>query len=100
MFKNLKQKVFTNEKHIAPLAVLRMAFGFVMFISTIRFMVKGWVHDFYIKPKITFPFYGFEWIKPLPATAMYTIFVLMAVACLFIMIGLFYRLSITTFFLF
>ena len=32
-----------TKKHIAPLAVLRMAFGLIMLISTIRFMAKGWV---------------------------------------------------------
>lgn len=102
MYKSIRQKLvasFTDAKHIAPLAVLRTAFGFIMLISTLRFIAKGWVHDFYVKPKITFPFYGFEWVKPLPAAAMYIVFALMAVACLFIMIGLFYRLSITTFFL-
>jgi hypothetical protein len=102
MLGSILQKIkisFSSEKHIAPLAVLRMAFGFVMLISTLRFIAKGWVRDFYIKPKFHFPFYGFEWIKPLPAIAMYAVFALMAVACLFIIIGLFYRLSITTFLL-
>ena len=89
----------TRPKHIAPLAVLRMAFGLVLFISTIRFMAKGWVHDFYIAPKFLFPFYGFEWLKPLPATAMYALFVLMAAASLLILAGLFYRLSVAVFLL-
>jgi Vitamin K-dependent gamma-carboxylase len=85
-------------RHIAPLAVLRIAFGLIMLISTIRFMAKGWVFEFYIRPKFFFPFYGFEWVRPLPAAAMYTVFVLMAVVSLFVLIGLFYRISITTFF--
>lgn len=90
---------FNKEKHIAPLAVLRMAFGAVMFISTVRFILKGWVYDFYIQPNFFFPFYGFEWVKPLPATGMYTVFVIMAIASLFIMLGLLYRISSTTFFI-
>lgn len=86
-----------REKHIAPLAVLRMAFGLVLLISTIRFMEKGWVYDFYIKPTFYFPFYGFEWVKPLPAMGMYAVFVLMALTAFGILAGLFYRVSITLF---
>src|ERR1700748_1401877 len=78
---------FNREKHIAPLAVLRIAFGAIMLISTIRFILKGWIYDFYIAPKFSFPFYGFEWIKPLPATCMYIVFALMAITALFVMIG-------------
>jgi len=102
MFSYVRQKLvasFKNEQHIAPLITLRMAFGLVMLISTIRFMAKGWVHDFYVVPKITFPFYGFEWVHPLPAIAMYTVFVVMAIACFNIMTALFYRISITAFFI-
>ncbi|HMG82285.1 MAG TPA: HTTM domain-containing protein [Ferruginibacter sp.] len=102
MLKNFFNKVllsFKGEKQIAPLAVLRMAFGAIMLISTVRFILKGWVYDFYIAPKFYFPFYGFEWVKPLPATMMYIVFGLMVIASLFILIGFFYRISITTFFI-
>ncbi len=89
----------TRTRHIAPLAVLRMAFGSIMLFSTIRFMAKGWVHDFYVAPRFYFPFYGFEWVRPLPPIAMYIVFVTMALAAFLVMIGLFYRISITAFFL-
>src|ERR1700722_2340755 len=90
---------FNKEKHIAPLAVLRMAFGLIMLISTIRFIAKGWVREFYIAPKFYFPFYGFEWVHPLPATGMYLVFGLMVLTTILITIGLFYRASIVTFFI-
>ena len=102
MLKNFLHKIllsFKGEKHIAPLAVLRMAFGAIMFISTIRFILKGWVYDFYVAPKFYFPFYGFEWVKPLPELTMYLLFAVMAIASLFILLGLFYRISITAFFI-
>lgn len=47
---------FTRYRHIAPLAVFRSVFGAVLFISTCRFIAKGWVSDFYIKPTFHFPF--------------------------------------------
>jgi len=101
MFRNFINRIvgsFKGERHIAPLAVLRMAFGAIMLISTIRFIAKGWIYDFYIAPKFYFPFYGFEWVKPLPGAVLYIIFACMAVSALFILIGFLYRIAITTFF--
>lgn len=86
-------------KHIAPLAILRIAFGAVMFISTIRFIMKGWVHDFYIVPRFHFPFYGFEWVHPLPPAGMYAVYGCMAAGALFMSLGLFFRPATATFLL-
>ena len=85
--------------HIAPLAVLRMAFGAIMFISVTRFMGKGWVTDFYVKPQFYFTFYGFHWVKPLGETGMCATFAVMATATLFMMAGFFYRIATLTFLL-
>jgi len=90
---------FNTKRHIAPLAVMRMAFGAIMLISTIRFLLKGWVSAFYIKPKFHFTFYGFEWVKPLGATGMYLLFAILVIAAMLVTIGLFYRAAIVTFFL-
>lgn len=90
---------FSQTTHIAPLAVFRVIFGGMMFASIIRFWLKGWIKTQYILPKLFFPFYGFEWIKPLGETGMYAVFAVMAVAALFVMLGLFYRFSAIAFFL-
>jgi hypothetical protein len=90
---------FTKSVHIAPLAVFRIAFGVLMFASTIRFIAKGWVYSMYIKPKVFFTYYGFEWVKPLGEVGMYALFIAMAAASLFILVGLFYRLSMVMFFI-
>lgn len=76
-----------------------MAFGILMLGSILRFMSNGWVYSMYIKPKLFFPYYGFEWIKPLGESGMYAIFVLMAIAALCIALGFFYRFSTLFFFL-
>src|ERR1700733_4569973 len=102
MLGNLFNKISASlkgEKHIAPLAVLRMAFGLIMLISTMRFLAKGWVREFYIAPKFYFPFYGFDWVRPLPAIGMYLVFALMALTAFFILIGFLYRISISLFFI-
>ncbi|WP_242921319.1 HTTM domain-containing protein [Pontibacter liquoris] len=83
----------------APLAVFRVIFGGMMLASVLRFMAKGWVTELYVLPKVYFPYYGFEWVKPLSEAGMYAVFSLMAVAALGLMLGVFYRLSALLFFL-
>lgn len=90
---------FNRYKHIAPLAVLRIAFGAVLFVSTVRFILKGWVTDFYITPRFHFPFFGFEWLHPGNAAFMYTVYGCMAAAAFCICTGLFYRIAAVLFFL-
>lgn len=100
MLQSLTKKLigsFKEERPVAPLAVLRIAFGAIMLISTVRFVLKGWVYDFYIAPKYFFSF--FDWIRPMGAVGMYSVFALMAIACFCIMTGLFYRLAVGTYFL-
>lgn len=70
-----------------------------MLISTIRFMMRGWVSAFYIKPRFHFTFYGFDWVKPFSEKGMYALFALMIVCTLLIAIGLLYRLATVLFFL-
>ena len=84
---------------ILPLALIRIAFGLLMFISTLRFMSQGWIHEFYILPQFHFTYLGFGWVKPLPELGMYLVFGAMLIASLLIALGLFYRLSILSFFL-
>lgn len=90
---------YTKTCDIAPLAVLRIVFGAVLFVSTIRFIVKGWVYDFYVAPTFHFSFYGFGWLSPAGFWGMYIIYGVMAVATLCISLGLFYRVAAVVFFL-
>ncbi|WP_114780666.1 HTTM domain-containing protein [Botryobacter ruber] len=83
----------------APLAVFRIIFGGMMLVSMLRFMLKGWVTELYVQPKVYFPYYGFEWVKPLGEQGMYALFGLMALSALGLMLGLFYRWSAVLFFL-
>ena len=84
---------------IAPLITFRIVFGLLMMYSTIRFIAKGWIDSHLIAPKIHFTYFGFAWVKPLPETIMYFVFGLMLLACLGIILGFFYRISIIIFFL-
>lgn len=85
-------------KHIAPLAVFRIAFGAIMLISTVRFILKGWVGAFYINPIFHFTFYGFNWVKTPGAAGMYILFALLVISSMLVTIGLFYRAAALIFF--
>lgn len=91
-------RFIADKLHIAPLAFFRIAFGAVLFISSIRFIAHGWVKDFYITPRFHFPFYGFEWVDILPPAGMYTLYAGMILSSLMICLGLFYRVSTILFF--
>jgi hypothetical protein len=84
---------------VAPIVVFRIAFGALMFLSVCRFILKGWVYNMYIAPKLFFPYYGFEWVKPLPDYGMYIVFALLLVSSLGILLGAFYRINSLLFFI-
>ncbi|WP_299122868.1 HTTM domain-containing protein [uncultured Tenacibaculum sp.] len=97
MIKTVKKYLQKNTE-AAPLAVFRIFFGFMMFCSLVRFWLKGWIDELYIKPKYSFSFYGFEWIKPL-GNYTYILFIICAIAAVFVMLGYKFRIAIVTFFL-
>ncbi|HSI89841.1 MAG TPA: HTTM domain-containing protein, partial [Adhaeribacter sp.] len=102
MLPNSTQKLsiwLTAPVSAAPLALFRVLFGGLMLAATLRFMLKGWVYELYIQPKFFFSYYGFEWVKPLEGNAMYGVFAVLALSAFMVMIGSFYRLSATVFFL-
>jgi hypothetical protein len=84
---------------IAPLAVLRILFGVMMLLGTLRFMTYGWVNELYVLPKYHFNYFGFEWVKPIGETGMYVVFSAMALASAFIALGFLFRVSALVFFL-
>lgn len=82
----------------APLALFRLLFGLMLFGSIVRFWSNGWIAELYEKPHYFFPFYGFEFVKPL---GEYTclLFMICGVSALLVAIGLFYRVAIVSLFL-
>lgn len=79
------------------LAALRIAFGALMFAATLRFWAYGWIDQLYVRPAFHFTYYGMGWVRPWPAPMLYAHFALLAVAALFVSLGLFYRASIAAF---
>ena len=89
----------TDYASITSLIVLRITFGLLMLASTVRFVAKGWVQEFYVDPAFHFTYWGFGWIWPLPAPILYATYAIIGIAALFIALGFFYRVSAVTFFL-
>jgi len=88
-----------KQNHIAPLAIFRIIFGLMILISTLRFILKGWVEDLYITPSYYFTYYGFDWISPISPEFIYLLFGILIITSILIIFGLFYRLNISLFFL-
>jgi hypothetical protein len=84
--------------HASTLAFFRLAFGFMMLLSLIRFASYRWIEKFYINPKFHFSYYGFEWVKPM-GNYTYLLFIICGFAAFCVAIGYRYKLAITTFFL-
>lgn len=82
----------------APLAVFRAIFGTMLLISICRFVTMGWVRELYISPQFFFPFYGFEFVKPIGEWT-YALFALCGFSALLVAIGWFYRWASVTLFL-
>ncbi len=95
---NSINKYLNTYSQSTTLAFFRLAFGFMMLLSFIRFVAYGWIEKFYIKPQFHFTYYGFEWVKPI-GNYTYALFIICGVAAFFVAIGYKYKLAIVTFFL-
>lgn len=81
----------------APLILFRWLFGLLLFLETAGAIATGWVRTNFIEPSVHFPFIGFEWLLPLPGNGMYYYYALMAFLGLLVMVGCYYRASLTLF---
>lgn len=89
---------FQQTTDVAPLAVFRILFGSLMFVSMLRFGSNGWIEKFYLEPRFFFSYAGLEFIRPLgPFT--YLVFAVCAGAALLVALGYYYRPAIVLFFL-
>ena len=83
----------------ASIVFFRISFGLIMLWDVIRLYNKGVIEKIWTDPRFHFTYYGFEWIQPWSGDGMYIHFFILGLLCVFIVIGLFYRVSILLFFL-
>ena len=84
---------------IASLVYFRIAFGAIMLWEVYRYFMKGWIPRYYIDPTFFFHYFGFDWITPWAGNGMYIHFIVLGILAACIMLGLFYRVAATLFFL-
>jgi hypothetical protein len=92
------KKYFQKLTSAAPLATFRIGIGLMITLSITRFWMNGWIDQLYIEPQYFFPFYGFEFVKPL-GDYTYILFLICGISAFFVAIGLFYRIASVLLFL-
>jgi vitamin K-dependent gamma-carboxylase len=78
-------------RDIAALAAFRVAYGTIVVISALRFLLTGWIDQMFVMPRFHFSYWGFGWVSLPTAGITYALFVLMAVLGALVALGLFYR---------
>jgi hypothetical protein len=79
------------------LVALRILFGAAMCVSMMRFLVYGWIDEFFVNPPLHLKYWGFAWVEPLPRAPMYALFCALAGLALSMTVGFAYRLAAVLF---
>lgn len=93
MVTNLLFSIFRKPIKIYPLATFRVVFGFLMLLSTVRFIYLGWIEDHFINTTFQFKYYGLDWVTLPSPFLVYILHVLLLLASLLFLIGLYYRFA-------
>jgi vitamin K-dependent gamma-carboxylase len=83
----------------ASIVVHRFLLGAILSVSSVRFLASGWVERCYETPTLFFRYYGFEWVKVLPAPWMHVAYVALALLAALFAFGVAPRLTALSFFL-
>ena len=84
---------------IASLVFFRIAFGAIMLWEMWRYFDHGWIGRYFTDKEFYFTYWPFSFVQPWPGDGMFIHFGLMAFFAACIVLGLFYRVSATAFFL-
>lgn len=80
----------------ASVSAFRIAFGALVLVSTLRFLSRGWVHEYYGAPRVFFRYWGLSWIQPFSALGMYALYGMVAFSALCVALGIYYRAAALT----
>ena len=92
-------KQWTQPIENAPLILFRIFFGLVFFCESIGSLLTGWAKANYANVTTNFTFIGFEWLEFLTNESIYAVFIAMAILSVNIILGAYYRISMTSLFL-
>lgn len=89
--KSISTKFLFEEVNPATLGLLRILFGIFILKDFISFYY--YFIDLLVQSKYFATYDGFHWVRILPLPFLYVFFGVMVVACLFFILGIYYRLS-------
>lgn len=78
----------------ASLRVFRVFFGLLIAISSVRFVLNGWVERCFGEPTLFFKYWGFAWVEPLDVGPMKAAYLVLAGLGLLVASGRLYRPAI------
>ena len=81
----------------SSLIVFRVIFGLLIALECWGAIFTGWIKRVLIESQYNFHFIGFDFLQPLPGYGMYFYYVIMGLLGIFIMIGFYYKWSISAF---
>lgn len=79
------------------LAVTRILFGAIMIYDCYYYWNGKLIWGFYVVPPVQFPYFGLDFITPLPEPWIYVAWGAVGVSAALVMLGLFFRIAIITF---
>ena len=97
-FRTMGLKALFVPVDIASVVLLRILFGLIMLWEVSRYFSHDWIGRYWIRTKVHFTYWPFDFLQPLPGNGMYFLFAVLGLLALFITIGFLYRVSIILFF--
>ncbi|MGI1661109.1 HTTM domain-containing protein [Palleronia sp. KMU-117] len=82
---------------IQSLAVTRILFGAIMVWDCYRYIKYDRIFRYYVEPTWNFPYFGLDFIRPLPEPWIHWAWLSVGVFAFLVMIGAFYRVAIIGF---
>ncbi len=76
----------------STLAYFRMGLGMLILISTLRFILLGWIDMQYIRPTFHFPYFGLEFLSAPSAPIIYATFGILIISSIGVILGYRFRI--------
>lgn len=96
---DLLERLFCKPIDAASLAVFRMMFGGIILFEAVNYGVFLCLDCLYRDTEFLFKYHHFEWVSLLPGIGLELVFLLMGLAAIGVMLGLFYRVCTVVLFL-
>lgn len=79
---------------LAPVAAFRVLFGLVLAWEASRYLMYGWVDDYWVDPDWHFTYAGFGWLEPLPGPLLHALMFVMLGLGVMVALGVFSRVAV------